>query len=98
MGVRKKADLELSDREFERLLALVDLLDEVQLLRLQCKVAALIGDPPQWTVGGWAPERKTDPPPTGLSGVYAPPAPPPPADTYEELDFEWEDEPDDGGV
>jgi len=100
MTERKKPQhhLELNAHEFERLLDLVDILDEVQLLRLQCKVAAMIGDPPQWGEPASpkpappAPaERRTGPPPPGLHGPYAPPE-----DEYEELDISWEDEEGDG--
>lgn len=67
MNSRRRSDLELSEQEFERLLSLCDVLDEVQLLRLQCKVGSLIGDPP---VGEGRPDRDTVPPPAGLGGPY----------------------------
>lgn len=69
---------------------------EVQLLRLQCKVAALIGDPPQWFSDGRPEPPDTSPPPAGLSGPYLPPPVSvpaiPPIGTYEELDISWEDD------
>jgi hypothetical protein len=98
MGARKRQDLELNEREFARLLELVDLLDEVQLLRLQCKVGALLGDQAQEPSG--RSDRDTVPPPMGLGGHYtrAVEAAPVgvPADGYEELRIDWEHEPDDG--
>jgi len=39
-------DVEMSEREFEHMLDLVDALDPIQLLRLQCKVQATQGDQP----------------------------------------------------
>lgn len=91
MVVRKRPDLELNDREFDRLLALVEILDEVQLLRLQCRVALFIGDPPQWMAES-SPARVGDtlPPPSGLGGPYDVPSKS--SDMYEELTVSWEDE------
>jgi len=59
----------MSEREFERMLELVDALDPIQLLRLQCKVSALIGDPPTGVLG---PGEGTipPPPPGGSEGEY----------------------------
>lgn len=92
MVVRKRSDLELGEAEFGQLLALIDVLDEVQLLRLQCKISSLIGDPPDSDDG--RPDRETDPPPGGLGGPYAGK----PLDHYEELSDILEPEDDDGGV
>lgn len=67
MSARKRSDLELPEDEFARLLQLCDVLDEVQLLRLQCKVSSLIGDPPEST---GPVDLDTVPPPSGLGGPY----------------------------
>lgn len=77
MRVRKRSDVELGEHDFERLLDLVDVLDEVQLLRLQCKISSLIGDPPE---SQEATAGDTVPPPRGLGGPYAGSG-----DSYEEL-------------
>lgn len=78
----------MSGEEFERLLGLIDALDSIQLLRLQCKVSSLIGDPPG-SDAGWRPEGDTLPPPSGLHGHYA-------ADEttaiYEDIEIKWDDE------
>ena len=89
MVIRKRhPELELSDAEFERLLDLLDVLDEVQLLRLQCKVGVLLGNsepgPPPVAEGASARARSG-------SGTYARTDP---GDA--ELDFSWDDETDPG--
>jgi hypothetical protein len=91
MVVRKRSDLELSEDDFVQMLALLDVLDEMQLLRLQCKISSLIGDPlPE----GEGKAGDTEPPPRGLGGPYAREE----ADSYEDLAEILEPEDEDGGV
>jgi hypothetical protein len=89
MGHPKYPQVDMSDREFERLLDLVDALDPVQLLRLQCKVSALIGDPPA-PASGWSPEQDTLRPPPPAIGPFADDEIT--AVTYEDIEIKWDDE------
>jgi hypothetical protein len=70
MQGRKYPQVDLSSAEFEKLLALVDALDPIQLLRLQCKVNSLIGDPEEDGPTAVRQDIATLPPPAGLAGVY----------------------------
>lgn len=69
--------VELSEEEFVKLLTLVDALDHVQLLRLQCLVGVRISDTTP-RASAWGPNVDTLPPP----------APPPfPDEVTVELDL-----------
>lgn len=71
--------VEMSEEEFAKLLDLVDALDHVQLLRLQCRVDALMRDSTPLRASALGPDVATLPPPPAF----------PDEDQTVEYDFDW---------